>query len=146
MLAPNNGCTLILHSHIQPEFEERKDPLSGSVQYRLQRFHTGRMLEKALELLFTREPRKALVSPCQRADLQPGVIDIDSYHSCFGVGWTAMAAYYWCVYYGLMGNKCLAYGRPAPCYFINHGIKYGIINFITMFVTCCIRHNYKKLL
>jgi hypothetical protein len=42
-------------------------------------------------------------------------------------------------------NKCLAYGKPTPCYFINHGIKYGIINFITIFITCYIRGNYKKL-
>jgi len=42
------------------------------------------MLEKARgqNCLFMGDLSKALVSPCQRADLQLGVID--SYHSCSG--------------------------------------------------------------
>jgi len=47
------------------------------------------------------------------------------------------------VYYGLMGNKCLACGKQAPYYFINHAIKYSNINSITILVTCHVRRNYR---
>jgi len=47
------------------------------------------------------------------------------------------------MYYGLMGNKCLACGKQAPCYFINHAIKYSNISFITILAICHVRRNYK---
>jgi hypothetical protein len=47
------------------------------------------------------------------------------------------------MYYGLKGNKCLACGKPTPCYNINHAIKYSNNNFATVLVTCHARRNYK---
>ena len=46
-------------------------------------------------------------------------------------------------YYGRKGNNCLACGKQAPCYFINHAIRYSNINFITILITYHVRRNYK---
>jgi len=46
------------------------------------------------------------------------------------------------MYYGLMGNKSLACGKPTPYYNINHAIKYSNNNLITILVTCHARRNY----
>jgi hypothetical protein len=46
------------------------------------------------------------------------------------------------IYYGLKGNKCLACGKPAPYYNINHAIKYNNNNFITVLISCYARRNY----